>query len=87
MKAPEQTLDVTDLIIALRMPEITPEFEALHRRIALAKSAGSLTDELLQQCSDCECIVCGVIVCPHADFLHFHHDGCPSCSLYENTSD
>lgn len=81
MEKTGRRLDVTDLIISMRMPEITPEFEALHNRISDARVDGSLTDELLRECLDSECIVCGVIVCPHSDPLHFHHDGCPSCTL------
>lgn len=30
-----------------------------------------------------ECHMCSVIVCPLKDPLHFHHDGCPSCSVAE----
>lgn len=79
-----EPLDVTDLIISLHTPDITPEFEALHDRIGAAKAEGSLSDALLQECREGECIVCGAIVCPHGDLLHFHHDGCPSCSLSED---
>lgn len=68
-----------ELILSLYAPLITPEFEALHERIESAKANGSLTDELLAQCGDPECIVCGAIVCPHQEPLHFHHDGCPAC--------
>ncbi len=77
----EQSLaqSVRDLILALRAPEWTPEFGALHLRIAVAKRDGTLTDDLLVQCPDHECIVCGAIVCPHQEPLHFHHDGCPQC--------
>lgn len=67
------------LILALRAPEMTPEVEALHLRIEAAKVAGTLTDSLLNECDDCECILCGAIVCPHNEPLHFHHDGCPAC--------
>lgn len=35
---------------------------------------------LLEHCSDAECTQCSQIICPHDDPLHFHHDGCPSCS-------
>lgn len=60
---------------------LTPEAHAeLHRMIWEAKSAGTLTDELLNKCPNAECGVCAVIVCPYRDVLHFHHDGCPSCA-------
>ncbi|ATW62283.1 hypothetical protein Psp6_00030 [Pseudomonas phage Psp6] len=37
-------------------------------------------DALLLHCDDPECLKCGAIICPHGEPLHFHHDGCPSCS-------
>lgn len=42
----------------------------------------AMTDALLNHCDKDggECRVCSVIVCPHKDPLHFHHDGCPTCS-------
>jgi len=74
-------LNVTNIVLALHAPEITPEFNVLHERILAAKEAGALTDELLNECNSDygECIVCGSIVCPHGEPLHFHHDGCPAC--------
>jgi hypothetical protein len=33
----------------------------------------------LATCPVDECEVCSVRECPHRDFLHFHHDGCPAC--------
>lgn len=79
----QPTHAIIDLILYLRMPEPTAEFKALHERIAAAKREGLLTDALLQECSDAECVICGLIVCPYEDLLHFHHDGCPSCSFAE----
>lgn len=76
----EDAPTIMALILAMRMPELTPQFEALHRRIAAAKEDGTLTDALLNECQECECIVCGTLLCPHEDPLHFHHDGCPSCA-------
>lgn len=43
MEKAGRRLDVTDLIISMRMPDITPEFEALHNRISDAQVDGSLT--------------------------------------------
>lgn len=42
----------------------------------------AMVDALLNHCDKDggECHVCSQIVCPHKDPLHFHHDGCPSCS-------
>lgn len=34
---------------------------------------------LLDHCPDPECKVCGEIMCPYGEPLHFHHDGCPAC--------
>jgi hypothetical protein len=38
-------------------------------------------DALLNHCDkdDGECGICGAIICPHGESLHFHHDGCPAC--------
>ena len=33
----------------------------------------------LENCAEDECILCGVIYCPHHEPLHMHHDGCPQC--------
>jgi hypothetical protein len=30
-----------------------------------------------------ECSYCSQLICPHKDPMHFHHDGCPSCSCDE----
>lgn len=42
----------------------------------------SVVDALLNHCPDMECAECGVIMCPHKDPMHFHHDGCPSCAIH-----
>ncbi len=41
----------------------------------------AMIDPLLNHCDKDggECQVCSVIVCPHKEPLHFHHDGCPAC--------
>jgi hypothetical protein len=31
-------------------------------------------------CLDGECPRCSAIDCRYGDQLHYHHDGCPSCS-------
>lgn len=36
-------------------------------------------DKLLAHCPDAECMECAKIICPVAEPLHFHHDGCPAC--------
>jgi len=75
----DQGLNLREFIMSLYAPLWTPEFEALHQRIHDAKVGGTLTDDQLALCADPECIVCGAIVCPHKEPLHFHHDGCPAC--------
>jgi hypothetical protein len=82
-------MDIRDLLFQMRMPDVTPEFMELHSRIEAAKASNTLTDELLNECDDYECSVCAMILCPHGDFLHFHHDGCPTCSFegYEGYTD
>lgn len=32
-------------------------------------------------CPDEECLMCSVRDCPHGEPLHYHHDGCPVCSV------
>lgn len=39
-----------------------------------------IINKLLNHCSDMECMVCGEIICPQGEPLHFHHDGCPACT-------
>jgi hypothetical protein len=35
----------------------------------------------LNNCQDCECMVCGVRDCPGRAAEHYHHDGCPVCDV------
>lgn len=72
-------MNVREMIVSMRMPPVTADFKALHERIQLAKLKGNLSDEILNECKDAECVVCGAIACPGGEPLHFHHDGCPSC--------
>jgi hypothetical protein len=58
--------------------------ELLHAKLKILMSSGQPSkeaDALLQQCTDAECYECGKIVCPHGEWLHFHHDGCPACDI------
>jgi hypothetical protein len=67
------------------------ELDDLHRRLNQAvvnKEGFDAIEALFQECmarpgSDGECMVCGVILCPHHEPLHYHHDGCPACSFDE----
>lgn len=47
-----------------------------------------ILDALLNECHEegGECSKCGEICCPHKDTMHFHHDGCPSCSTQPQSS-
>lgn len=79
-------MNVKEMILAMRAPEATPEFVVLHQRLQEAFARGDLieTESLFQEClrrpdSDGECIICGSIICPHGEPLHYHHDGCPAC--------
>lgn len=42
-----------------------------------------ILDAILNACTEesGECSKCGVICCPLKDSMHFHHDGCPSCTV------
>lgn len=37
-----------------------------------------------EDCPDPECLICGERDCPFHEPLHYHHDGCPECSPYQN---
>lgn len=47
-------------------------------RAELARSHGVAVGDY-SACPDQECLICGVVACPHREPLHFHHDGCPAC--------
>lgn len=79
-------MNVREMIISMHAPKATPEFMALHERMQDAFSRGDAgeVEKLFQECmsrpeSDGECIVCGSIICPYGEPLHYHHDGCPAC--------
>lgn len=39
-------------------------------------------NQLRHECCEAEsgeCSLCAILDCPHADPMHYHHDGCPSC--------
>lgn len=37
-----------------------------------------------KQCDEHECLVCGVILCPHGEPLHLDKDGCPACTIHDH---
>lgn len=47
-----------------------------------AESANHISTD---QCPDVECELCSIRDCPYHDLIHYHHDGCPSCSLEGTT--
>ena len=73
------------------------KLDSLHRRIqelfvaelAVGVAVGTIpahmeqaTEELCEQCPGGECCdQCAQIFCPYGEPLHFHHDGCPCCSM------
>lgn len=62
---------------------------ALHIALAAAHSAGAdgkVLDGIMALCDDGECSECARIICPFDDFMHFHHDGCPSCTAHEEAA-
>lgn len=56
----------------------------LDGRRDLARSHGVSVGDY-SACGDPECLVCGIVACPHREPLHFHHDGCPACYLDERS--
>ena len=59
------------------------KMNSVHLALSDAKRSGKPEDvlnQLLNECPDAECGICAVIMCPHEDSFHFHHDGCPSCA-------
>lgn len=75
-----RTNSIRDFIVGMYMPP--PETRELHEKLLTAVKAGAPADEieaLFQACPEGECAICGMILCPHEEPLHFHHDGCPAC--------
>jgi len=67
------------------LERLTRELERLTRerdeaRYQLARSYQSEKCTLdPQTCKEAECFACSVLMCPHAEPMHLHHDGCPAC--------
>ena len=83
------------MIETLRSRGVPTEFELdeLHSRLnqaAVSNAGFDAIEAIFQEClarpeSDGECLLCGLILCPHHEPLHYHHDGCPACSQSETT--
>lgn len=54
----------------------------LARMLRQLERAEKALDALLNHCDkeSGECSFCGKTICPYGDGMHFHHDGCPSCT-------
>lgn len=77
---PEKVDEQRDLHNKLRGAVIALRAVEQYKSQDVAESViGEEIDKLLNLCPNCECSVCSVIVCPHGDKMHLHHDGCPSC--------
>lgn len=72
------------------VPTVRPEVQADEDEILCDPCAQKEVERLrdlfdcLRQvhCEGCaadECMVCGVLMCPVGEPLHYHHDGCPEC--------
>lgn len=48
--------------------------------IVTLEHSNDAVDAVLKLCPVGECMTCARIACPHADPMHFHHDGCPTCA-------
>lgn len=60
-----------------------PDMNSVHLTLKYLiehKKPCQLIDKVLNMCEDAECLTCGIIICPHREPLHFHHDGCPACA-------
>lgn len=63
-----QELFVAELAVCIAVGTIPPQMEYA-------------TEQLFEQCGSETCDQCASIFCPYGEPLHFHHDGCPCCSM------
>jgi len=45
----------------------------------LGPAYADATDHDTARCDKLECLICGVLDCPHHEPLHYDKDGCPAC--------
>jgi len=50
----------------------------------LEQSAESHNMETCEDGPEGECILCAMRTCRWKEPFHFHHDGCPACTVYAN---
>lgn len=55
--------------------------DLLVRKLRGETDLGPAVDEALNKCGNECCEQCGDIFCTWGEPLHFHHDGCPCCSM------
>lgn len=67
---PDGVPDVVHPVRVLAEPGSDPAGKTTHLLLATCRGAG-----------DRECSTCGAFVCPYGEPLHFHHDGCPACTM------
>ena len=48
-------------------------------RLHFAERVTALREIHPREHCDGDCMICGVLYCPHAEPLHFRGDGCPAC--------
>ena len=73
--------EAADAIDSLTEQRDMAESRQFERGAKLAEAADAL-DALPEPPvygSEVLCVSCAVVFCPHAEPLHFHHDGCPAC--------
>lgn len=65
--------------------DLTHAEACLKERDAEIERLNKLVDWHINHCekNGGECIECSIQHCPRKEPLHFHHDGCPSCTLEE----
>mgnify|MGYP000131395158 CR=1 FL=1 len=67
---PDGIPDVVHPVKVTAAPDSDPGCKTTHLLLSSCKGAGSG-----------ECSTCGAFVCPYGEPLHFHHDGCPACTM------
>lgn len=83
MSTRASTRRMAEKISALEKQAETAKRVLVHTALAAVitlPESDKAVDEILKLCPIGECMACARIVCPHADPLHFHHDGCPTCA-------
>lgn len=77
----DESSDALEKLARIIDAELVTERENSERMSKRIKTLEEQVGKLLDHCKleGGECSKCAVIVCPHKDPMHLHHDGCPSC--------